>query len=89
MDKEGQLRNKAFSRKSNKKMRLDDKNSKKMSFKQEDLHSYLLGLPPSVTHGAEADALALMRITVTLGEEFMDWVSASAKKICIVSPFNM
>ena len=80
MDKKGQLRNKAFSRM--KKMRLDGK----MSFKQEDLHSYLLGLPPSATHAAEADALALMRITATLGEEFMDWVSANAKKICTVAP---
>ena len=50
--KEGLLRNKTFSRMSNKKMRLDDK----MSFRQPDLHSYRPGLPPSVTHGAEAES---------------------------------
>ena len=44
------------------------------SFSLINLHKYLLGCPPEQSHGAEADCLALLRVTAVLGEEFMNWV---------------
>ena len=45
------------------------------SFSLENLHIHLLGYPPVVSHGAEADCLALLRITAVLGEKWLDWVN--------------
>ena len=36
------------------------------SFSLINLHTYLIGFPPSQSHGAEADCLALLRITAVL-----------------------
>jgi len=44
------------------------------SFSLINLHKYLLGFPPSQSHGAEADCLALLRTTAVLGKEWLDWV---------------
>ena len=35
-----------------------------------DHHKHILGVPPIQSHGAEADCLALLHITLTLGS---DW----------------
>lgn len=55
-----------------------------ISFKQEDVHTSLFGAPPSLTHSAEADALALMRITAALG--LMEDLCKSAVRFETVRP---
>jgi hypothetical protein len=44
------------------------------SFSLINLHKHLLGYSPTISHGAEADCLALLRITVVLGEKWLVWV---------------
>ena len=44
------------------------------------LHQHFLNCAPARSHGAEADCLALLRITSTLGQEWLDWV----EKHCIM-----
>ena len=41
----------------------------------------LLGCPPEQSHGAEADCLALLRVTAVLGEEFLNWVHDNYYKL--------
>lgn len=68
------------------------RNGKKMrmepprSYKQEDIHMALLGYAPPGAHSAEADCMALMRITAALGPEFTDWMDANAKSMETVAP---
>ena len=38
------------------------------------LHKHFLNCAPAWSHGAEADCLALLRITATLGQEWLDWM---------------
>ena len=57
-----------------------------ISFKLVDVHTSLFGAPPSLTHSAEADALALMRITAALGPEFMEDLCSSAIPFSSVEP---
>ena len=56
------------------------------SYKQEDIHSYLLGVPPYGAHSAEADCISLLHITAALGEEFTDQMFANAKSMDTVVP---
>ena len=44
------------------------------SFSLVNLHKHMLGCPPTKSHGAEADCLALLRITAVLGKEWLEWV---------------
>ena len=44
------------------------------SFSLMSLHEHLLGYKPTISHGAEADCLALLRITAVLGEKWLLWV---------------
>ena len=44
------------------------------SFSLINLHKHLLGCTPTMSHGAEADSLALLRITAVLGEKWLAWV---------------
>ena len=44
------------------------------SFSLVNLHKHILGVPPIQAHGAEADCLALLRITSTLGSDWIIWV---------------
>ena len=44
------------------------------SFSLVNLHKHMLGCPPTKSHGAEADCLALLRITALLGKEWLEWV---------------
>jgi len=44
------------------------------SFSLIGLHEHLLGYKPTISHGAEADCLALLRITAVLGEKWLLWV---------------
>ena len=39
-----------------------------------NLHKHLLGFPPDLSYGAEADCFTLLRTTAMLGSEWMDWV---------------
>ena len=48
--------------------------SSPLSFSLVNLHKHLLGCLPSVSHGSEADCLALLRITVVMGKDWLDWV---------------
>ena len=43
------------------------------SFSLINLHTHFLGCPPSQSHGAEADCLALLRTTSVLGKEWLVW----------------
>ena len=45
------------------------------SFSLISLHEHLLGYKPTISHGAEADCLALLRITAVLGEKWLLWVN--------------
>jgi len=40
-----------------------------------NIHKHLLGVVPSLSHGAEADCLALLRTSAMLGQEWVDWVN--------------
>ena len=51
------------------------------SFSLVNLHKHILGVPPIQAHGAEADCLALLRITSTLGSDWIIWV----KENCYLS----
>jgi len=44
------------------------------SFSLSGLHTHLLGLPPQISHGAEADCLALMRVTASLAPRWLNWI---------------
>jgi len=50
------------------------KPTKPPSFSLINLHKRLLGCAPLQSHGAEADCLALLRVTATLGQEWLDWL---------------
>ena len=39
-----------------------------------NLHKHLLGVYPTQSHGAEADCLTLLRTTLVLGREWVDWL---------------
>jgi hypothetical protein len=45
------------------------------SFSLIRLHEHLLGYTPRVSHGAEADCLALLRITAVLGDKWLLWIN--------------
>ena len=52
------------------------------SFSLINLHKQLLGYSPTISHGAEADCLALLRITAMIGERWLVWVKNKS------SPFS-
>ena len=56
------------------------------SHKLVDLHTALLGLPPSLSHGAEADCLTLLRVTGALGPEWVAWASQHARELSTITP---
>ena len=47
------------------------------SFSLVNLHKHIFGTPPIQSHGAESDCLALLRITSTLGSEWINWIKNS------------
>ena len=51
------------------------------SFSLINLHKHLLGCPPSKSHGAEADCLALLRITAMLGSDWLEWAMNNCTQI--------
>ena len=51
------------------------------SFSLVNLHSHFLGVPPSQSHGAEADCLALLRTTTMLGHDWIDWAEKNSQNI--------
>ena len=52
------------------------------SFSLINLHKQLLGYLPMISHGAEADCLALLRITAVIGNKWLVWVKNNS------SPFS-
>ena len=50
------------------------------SFSLINLHSHLVGYPPELSHGAEADCLTLLRTTAALGDQWTDWVRGNCFK---------
>ena len=50
------------------------------SFSLINLHKHLLGYPPALSHGAEADCLTLLRTTAALGDAWIDWVRGNCFK---------
>ena len=44
------------------------------SFSLVNLHKHMFGITPAQSHGAEADCLALLRITAGLGSEWINWL---------------
>jgi DNA polymerase III epsilon subunit-like protein len=51
------------------------------SFSLINLHRQLLGYTPTILHGAEADSLALLRITAVLGEKWLGWANDNCSLI--------
>ena len=51
------------------------------SFSLVNLHSHFLGVPPSQSHGAEADCLDLLRTTTMLGQDWIDWAEKNCQNI--------
>ena len=51
------------------------------SFSLINLHRQLLGYTPTSLHGAEADSLALLRITAMLGEKWLGWANDNCSLI--------
>ena len=49
------------------------------SFSLVNLHKQMLGCKPTMSHGAEADCLALLRITALLGKEWLGWVQKNCR----------
>ena len=49
------------------------------SFALVNLHKHFLGCEPTMSHGAEADCLALLRITAVLGKDWLGWVQNRCK----------
>ena len=47
------------------------------SFSLTNLHRQLLGYTPTILHGAEADSLALMRITAVIGDKWLEWANVN------------
>ena len=50
------------------------------SFSLINLHKQLLGYLPMISHGAEADCLALLRITAVFGNKWLDWVKNNSSQ---------
>ena len=50
------------------------------------LHRWLLGAAPRVSHGAEADCLALLRVTAALGRDWVQWAGQRAVPLDTVAP---
>lgn len=50
------------------------------------LHSRLLGSAPAQSHGAEADCLALVRLTSALGQDWLDYVHNNNKPLTACKP---
>jgi len=59
--------------KSRKKLKFDH-NSIPPSYSLLNLHKHLLGEPPSQSHGAEADCMALLKTTAMMGRDWVNWV---------------
>ena len=51
------------------------------SFSLINLHRQLLGYTPTSLHGAEADSLALLRVTALLGERWLGWADDNCSLI--------
>ena len=51
------------------------------SFSLINLHRQLLGYTPTSLHGAEADSLALLRVTALLGEKWLGWADDNCSLI--------
>ena len=52
------------------------------SFSLINLHMQILGYSPTISYGAEADCLALLRITAVIGDKWLVWVKNNS------SPFS-
>ena len=52
------------------------------SFSLINLYMNILGYSPTISHGAEADCLALLRITAVIGDKWLVWVKNNS------SPFS-
>ena len=51
------------------------------SFSLINLHRQMLGYTPTSLHGAEADSLALLRVTALLGEKWLRWANDNCSLI--------
>ena len=60
-----------------KKMKKNENNPK--SFSLINLHKHMLGCKPTMSHGAEADCFALLRITAVLGKNWLGWLKKSCR----------
>jgi len=49
------------------------------SFSLVNLHHHLLGAKPKSSHGAEADCLALLRVTAALGQDWLHYADQAAQ----------
>lgn len=51
-----------------------------------NLHKTLLGVTPTVSHGAEADCFTLMRVTSALGQDWITWAQEHCQPVNQIKP---
>ena len=56
------------------------------SFSLGSLHTRLVGLAPAQAHGAEADCLALLRMTSALGQDWLEFVQSHHQPLANIKP---
>ena len=59
--------------------RLDFSQSTPESFSLSNLHKFVFGKVPAVSHGAEQDCLSLMRVCTSQGQPFVSFVENNAR----------
>ena len=57
----------------------ETKENNPKSFALINLHKHMLGCKPIMSHGAEADCLALLRITAVLGKDWLVWLQKNCR----------
>jgi len=51
-----------------------------------NLHKTLIGVDPTVSHGAEADCFTLMRVTSALGQDWITWAQDHCQPVSKIKP---
>ena len=74
-----QSRNDLISEGDDEKRQMLIKKTTPQSYSLINLHKHLLNCKPTMSHGAEADCLALLRTTAALGKEWLEWINNNCK----------
>ena len=69
-----------------KRLLFSEAKKKVTSFSLGSLHTGLVGTAPAQAHGAEADCLALLRMTSALGQEWLEYVNTHHQPLANITP---